>query len=290
MADEAKTTSARQRSVQTAIAELFAPRFPDLKKKLALANMDQTPIEFLERVSISSIYLAAGFLVLTAVLFSMQVPPISLLWLVPLAFVYFLALFYYLMLYPDAIVLKRARELDYEVVFAGRQIVIAVKSGMPLFDAIVGATSGYGEVSRELSKIADKVTLGIPLTQAIREEAQSNPSRYFVRILMQITNSLSSGADVGGSLEVVLDQISKEQMISLREYSQKLTPIVMFFMVFGIIVPSLGVVLATVVFSAISGGTLGITSSILAPVFLMIAIIQFLFLGMIETSRPKYII
>lgn len=290
MAIEAKTTSARQRSIQTTIAEIFAPGFPDLKKKLALANISQTPIEFLEKVSLSALYLSVAFLFLTAIIFIMQVPPLSLLWLVPLEVVYFLILFYYLMLYPDAVVLKRARELDYEVVFAGRQIVIAVKSGMPLFDAIVGATSGYGAVSKELSQIVDKVTLGIPLTQAIRDEAQQNPSRYFVRILMQIANSMSSGADVGSSLEVVLDQISKEQMISLKEYSQKLTPIVMFFMVFGIIVPSLGVVLATVVFSAISGGTLGLTSSILAPVFLMIAIIQFLFLGMIETSRPKYII
>jgi flagellar protein FlaJ len=290
MAAEEKIASARQRSIQTAIAEMFSPYFPDLKKKLALANMSQTPIEFLEKASLSSIYLAVAFLLLTGVIFLSQNPPVSLLWLVPLAVVYFLVLFYYFMLYPDAMVLKRAKELDYEVVFAGRQIVIAVKSGMPLFDAIVGATSGYGAVSKEFSKIADRVTLGVPLVQAIRDEAQQNPSRYFVRMLMQLSNSISSGADVGSSVEVVLDQISKEQVISLKEYSQKLTPIVMFFMVFGIIVPSLGVVLATVVFSAISGGTLGMTSSILAPVFVVIAIIQFLFLGLIETSRPKYII
>jgi pilus assembly protein TadC len=290
MAAEEKNPTARQRSIQTAMAEIFAPAFPDLKKKLALANMSKTPIEFLEQASISALYMSVAFLFLTAVAFTTQTPPVSLLWLVPLAAVYFLGFFYYLMLYPDAVVLRRAKELDYEVVFAGRQIVIAVKSGMPLFDAIVGATSGYGAVSRELSRIADRVTLGVPLVQAIRDEAQQNPSRYFVRMLMQIANSVSSGADVGSSVDVVLDQISKEQVISLKEYSQKLTPIVMFFMVFGIIVPSLGVVLATVVFSAISGGTLGITSAILAPVFIMIAIIQFLFLGLIESSRPKYII
>jgi pilus assembly protein TadC len=162
---------------------------------------------------------------------------------------------------------------------------------MPLFDAIVGATRGYGAVSKELSKIADKVVLGVPITQAIREETQNNPSKYFVRIMMQLANSLSSGADVGNAMEIVLEQISKEQMIALKEYSQKLTPIVMFFMVFGIIIPSLGVVLATVVFSAMSGGkTTGFGPNALIPVFFMIAIIQFLFLGMIESSRPKYII
>jgi pilus assembly protein TadC len=107
---------------------------------------------------------------------------------------------------------------------------------------------------------------------------------------MQIANALSSGADVGDSLESVLDQISKEQLISLKEYSQKLTPIVMFYMLFGIIVPSLGIVLATVVFSAVSGGSFGFSSGLLVIVFLLITLIQFLFLGFIEASRPKYLI
>ncbi|HID72989.1 TPA: hypothetical protein EYP38_03525, partial [Candidatus Micrarchaeota archaeon] len=201
-----------------------------------------------------------------------------------------LAVFGYFMLYPTAAIIKRRKELDYEIVFACRHIVIALQSGMPLFDTFVGASSGYGSVSREFVKIVDKVIVGVPTTQAIREVAHENPSPYFVRILMQIANSLASGADVGESLESVLNQISKEQMIQLKEYSQKLTPIVMFYMVFGIIVPSLGVVLATVVFSAISGGELGLTSVILVPTFFLIAIVQFLFLGVMESSRPRYLI
>jgi flagellar protein FlaJ len=285
----AKKSEPRKRGMMSTIAELLSPYFPDLKKKLALANIDQRPIDYMERVVFSTITLGLAFVVLTAIMF--WILSLEFIWLIPLAIIYLAIFFSYLMLYADAMVIKRKKELDYEIVFAGRQIMIALKSGMPLFDAIVGATRGYGTVSKEMTKIADKVVLGIPLTQAIREETQYNPSKYFVRVMMQIANSLSSGADVGSSLEVVLEQISKEQMIALKEYSQKLTPIVMFFMVFGIIVPSLGVVLVTVVFSAISGGlTTGMDSTILVPVFFMIAIVQFLFLGMIESSRPKYII
>jgi archaeal flagellar protein FlaJ len=201
-----------------------------------------------------------------------------------------LVIFGYLMLYPEAAILRRQKEMDYEIVFAGRHIVIALQSGMPLFDTFVGASNGYGAVSREFSKIVDQVVLGVPMTQAIREAVQYNPSKYFTRMLMQIANAVSSGADVGSSLESVLDQISKEQIIALKEYSQKLTPMVMFYMVFGIIVPSLGIVLATVIFSAISGGKFGFSSGILVIVFFLIAVIQFLFLGFIESSRPKYLI
>lgn len=285
------SNKSRKRGFVTTMAELISPNFPLLKKKLALASIDQKSTEFIERVFLSSVFLSFTFIVLSGILLAIQIPPISLFWLIPLALVYFLIFFYYFMFYPDAMIMKRRRELDYEVVFAGRQIVIALKSGMPLFDAIVGASSGYGPISRELRKIADKVVLGIPLTQAIREEAQYNPSKFFVRILMQIANSLSSGADVGSSLEIVLDQISKEQMISLKEYSQKLSPIVMFFMVFGIIVPTIGIALTTAIFSVMPGSvTQGLSATILVPVFFMIALIQFLFLGMIESSRPKYII
>ena len=198
-------------------------------------------------------------------------------------------IFSYLMLYPDAARIRREKELDYEIVFAGRHIVIALKSGMPLFDTFVGA-SGYGAVSTEFAKIVDRVVLGVPITHAIRDIVQYNPSKYFTRMMMQIANALSSGADVGDSLESVLDQISKEQLIALKEYSQKLTPIVMFYMVFGIIVPSLGIVLATVIFSAISGGTFGFSSAILVLALFVIGLVQFLFLGFIESSRPKYLI
>jgi pilus assembly protein TadC len=161
---------------------------------------------------------------------------------------------------------------------------------MPLFEAFVGASSGYGLVSKEIAKIVDKIVLGVPTGQAIREVTDQNPSPYFSRLMIQISNSVISGSDIGSSLESTLDQISKEQVIALKEYSQKLTPLVMFYMVFGIVVPSLGIVLATVVMSAVSGGVIGFSNSLLIGAFLLISLIQFLFLGFIESSRPKYLI
>src|SRR5512143_571322 len=287
----------KKRGPLTPFAELLAARFPELKKRLKIGDMNDNPVEFLEKVLYSTVLVSIGLIIVSYIFlydsivlnlrlntFMAALEIIGPIVVVPLV------IFAYLMLYPEAAILRRQKEMDYEIVFAGRHIVIALQSGMPLFDTFVGASSGYGAVSREFSKIVDQVVLGVPLTQAIREVVQYNPSKYFTRMLMQIANAVSSGADVGSSLESVLDQISKEQMISLKEYSQKLTPMVMFYMVFGIIVPSLGIVLATVIFSAISGGKFGFSSGILVIVFFLIAVIQFLFLGFIESSRPKYLI
>ena len=287
----------KTRGFFTSIAEVISARYPDLKKKLKLAEMPQTPVEFLERVVSSAMLISAGLIVVTyLVLFDAMVDNLSsdplmfiIMLIVPLVGIP-LFIFSYLMLYPEAARIRREKELDYEIVFAGRHIVIALKSGMPLFDTFVGTSTGYGAVSMEFAKIVDKIILGVPTTQAIREVVQYNPSKYFTRMLMQISNALSSGADVGDSLESVLDQISKEQLISLKEYSHKLTPIVMFYMVFGIIVPSLGVVLATVIVAAISGGSFGFSSGLLLIIFVLITLVQFLFLGFIESSRPKYLI
>ncbi|MDO8554286.1 MAG: type II secretion system F family protein [Candidatus Micrarchaeota archaeon] len=278
-----------QRNPFTSIAELLLPYFPDLRKKLFLADLTIAPPEFIGNVVTSTIFGSLALLLLTFIFFNQN--SIELIYLFVFLVIYPVILFFYLMLYPDALISKRQKELDYEVLFAGRHLVISLKSGAPLFDSLVGVSRGdYGPVSKEFAKIVEHVSLGVPLSQAVRESAQLNPSKYLVRLLVQMSSSISSGADVGDSIDAVLDQISKEQIIKLKSYGQQLTPIVMFFMIFGIILPSLGIVLSIVLFSVISGGKLGLTSGILVLVFALIAIIQFIFLGVIETSRPKYLL
>ena len=178
----------------TSFAEFLLPRSPDLKKKLTLADIKKSPLKFLEQVVASTFFLSIGLWIITAVFFvQYEVWPVY--FILPLILYPFIA-FKYLMFYPDAMITKRQKSIDYDIVFAGRHLVIALKSGMPLFDSMVGLRRGYGEVSKEFDKIVENVTLGTPLSQALREVAQFNPSRHFVRVLMQISNALSSGADV----------------------------------------------------------------------------------------------
>jgi hypothetical protein len=212
----AEAKESKKRTFLTSLAEVIGTRFPDLRKKLRLAGMDGTPTEFLEKVVYSTLLISGGLILLVyAYLYFLDVFGQALakdmsmfiaMIVAPLLGIP-LIIFPYLMLYPDAMKIRRQKELDYEIVFAGRHIVIALKSGMPLFDTFVGTSRGYGAVSKEFAKIVDKIVLGVPMTQSIREVVQYNPSKYFTRMLMQIANALSSGADVGDSLESVLDHI-----------------------------------------------------------------------------------
>lgn len=268
-------------------AESLLQYFPNLKKKLALAAMPDHPSAFLEKVVISTIYISLGFALLLAAVFNIFY--VSVFFSIA-AFPLILAVvFSYLMLYPEAKTIRRQREIDAELVFAGRHVLIALRAGMPLFDCLVGTSSGYGAVSEEFRKIIDKVNLGVPMGQAIREAGTSSPSRAFSRITMQLTNAISSGADVASSLEVVLNQVAREQAIALKAYGQKLNPLMMFFMIFGIVFPSLGIAFAIILLSLVSGGVLGITPVSLLYITLVIGLVQLIFLSIIESARPKYV-
>ena len=216
---------------------------------------------------------------------------ISLLYLVLIGPLFFVLFFWIWMMLPDAKMLNRARRIDEEVVFAGRHLVIALRGGITLFDALVSVSSDYGEVSKEFRKIVERISLGQSPTQAMREVVAQCPSQYFNRIMLQIVNSIVSGSDVANSLDAVLDQIATEQTIKLKEYGQRLNPLSMFFMLFGIVFPSLGVVFLTVILSFAGGTTATVLGEYLLPVmFAVLVAIQLIFLTTIESGRPRFLI
>ena len=270
------------------ISEWLMPYYPNMRKKLIMAGISKSQEDFLDGAVLSCLLMTIVLTVATAVFFSSM--NVEMFWIIPLFFVYLFITFQYFMLYPDVKITKRKKDIDYELVFAGRHLLIALKSGMPLFDSLVGVSRGYGAVSEEFNRIVEKVTLGVSMTQAIREVIQNCPSNDYNRIMLQIANSISSGSDVADSLEVVLNQVFREQVIALKAYGQKLNPLVMFYMIFGIIFPSLGLAFAVILFSLLGAGRFGITASLLLLVFVCIGVIQFLFLAMVESSRPKYVI
>lgn len=264
----------------------IASKFPSLKKQLIHAEMHYTPAGFIQFAMTSAFYISAVLLFLFwAVFRSYDWVFLALLALAPVA--YFLS-FLYCMQFPQVKARQRAKKIEQELVFAGRHMLIELQAGVPLFDAMVGVSRDYGPVSQEFNKIVEKVVLGVPLGAALHEVAENNPSQYFSRLLIQLSNSLASGSDVAVTLEASLDQISKEQVLELKAYGQKLNPIVMFFMIFGIIMPSLGVAFLIMMTSFLGGSSIAFTPTALFGILLCIGIVQFLFLSMVESTRPKF--
>jgi flagellar protein FlaJ len=275
-----------QRGPLRSFSEYVLPYFPTLRKQMVLADVKTSPEAFMDKVLMLTVVAAVVLSVLAAAIFNYA--SVDKIFAVPLFFVFLVGGFFYFMAYPTVMVIRRKKMIDYELVFAIRHLLIGLRAGMPLFDAMVGVSRGYGEVSKEFNKIVEKVTLGTPMSQAMREVAQSNPSSSFQRVMTQLANTIGSGADVADSLEVVLNQIFKEQVLELKAYGQKLNPLIMFYMIFGIIFPSLGLAFAIIVFSFIGSGRFEINAPVLLLFLVMVGVIQFMFLSMAETSRPRY--
>ena len=259
-------------------------RFTWLEKKMREADMTQNVDEFVEKALLKSAAMVISLLIFTYILFDIQ--GVNKLLMLPLLLAYIPFSLFLFMQEPKALASKRRRMIDKEILFAGRHIWIALKGGLPLFDSMVAISkSNYGEVSKEFNKIVEKVFVGVPLDTAMQDVIEDCPSPSFKRIILQIINSVRSGADVANSLEVVLEQISKEQVIDIKEYGQRLNPLVMFYLVMGIIFPSLGISIGILLLSFAGVSLSGTNVWALVPI---IAIIQYSFLTYIELSRPSY--
>ncbi len=244
--------------------------------------MKYTPVEFVRRAAFTSFYMTTMIIFLLGALFMKLDILLRVLYFVfPLLFV---GMFFYFMKLPEAKIIRREKDIDKEIVFAGRFLVVELESGVPLYNALVNVSKSYPTIGKAINEIIEDVDLGATIEEAIEEAIELTPSQDFRKLLWQIMNSLKTGADVSSSLGAVVDQITREQIIAVKEYGRKLNPLAMFYMMIAVIVPSLGVTMLIVLSSFLSF-EMGLSS--LMVLVLAIALIQFMFIAIIRSSRPS---
>jgi len=147
-----------------------------------------------------------------------------------------------LVAYPKVIVNRRIRDLERNLLFALRTILVQIRSGVPIFDAFVSiATGKYGQISDEFKIVIEKSRAGVPVVDTLEELAIRNPSLYFRRAIWQLLNAIKSGSDIGENLASIIDSLSKEQLVQIGRYKSILNPLAMMYMMIAVIIPSLGI-------------------------------------------------
>lgn len=198
----------------------------------------------------------------------------------------FFALFNKFVRYPMDKGKNTGKLIERDIIFATRDIVIGMRSGMPLFNAITLVSTGYGAASSEFAKIVERVQLGEPIEQAMDEVSSASDSRTFKRIMLQASVSIKSGADIISALEGVIDEVTQERVIELRRYGQRLNALAMFYMLFGVIFPSMGIAVAAILTTFISIITIDVSTLVFALVFIFF--LQIMFLNIMRGSRPTF--
>lgn len=262
--------------------EIFSKTKPSLKLNLYQASIPFMPREYAALTIFSSLFY---FALISSLTFFVGFVFGSTDFLFPLGtgLVFSAFVYAYLMNYPKAVATKRMRMLEKDLLSALQHMLIEVKSGVPLFNAIVGVSEGYGKTSEEFRVIAKEINAGTKETDALDEASQRNPSKYFRSVLWQISNALRSGSDVGGTLQSIVDNLAKEQTIAVRKYGQELNPYTMMYMLIAVILPTLGITFL-IIFSSFSGITMH--KNIFYILLLCLALFQFFYMGMIKTKRP----
>tara|TARA_Y100000034_G_C6891201_1_gene410010 strand:+ start:568 stop:1380 length:813 start_codon:yes stop_codon:yes gene_type:complete len=264
------------------IIKYIAHKFPHLKLYLEQAQIKKKPEEYIKNTIILTSIATFGILIaLIFILLKLEKNLFILFLIIPL---YFILLLFFLHT-PKVKAKKKLNDIDSEVVYAGRYVLVELSAGVPLFDALVNVSQAYPKIGGHIQEIIKKVEVGKPLDTAINEIIEVTPSANFRKMMWQIMNSLRTGADVSVALESIIEQISQEQIIEFKAYERKLNPLVMFYLMMAVIFPSLGITMMSLL-STFLGFQLGLGSLVGIAIFL--TFIQFMFLNSIRNSRPGF--
>ena len=260
--------------------------FPSLEMKLKHAEIKKSAELYLGNILtiaafFSSIMLAA-LIVLLVILFPM--PELyAFILIIPIAI--FLIILSYGLAYPQLIISRRVTDIEKNLLFALRHLLVEIKSGISLYDGLNSlSNANYGSLSEEFRKVTKMISMGVPENKALEEVMIKNPSTNFRRAMWQITNSMEAGYNVGNTIEELVKEFAAEQRTAIKMYGSQLNSMALFYMIFAIIIPSIGVCFL-IILSFFS--KLPINQGMLILLMIFVLLFQFTFIGIIKSKRPK---
>ena len=262
---------------------------PSLKQDLMQASMDIDYIDYIAAgiiVTFVLVGLMAGIsalIILIAIkkdLLTLKIEAILPMLILVVPAVYFL----YFLNFPKLQAVKRNKLMEEQVVFATREIMIKVGSGVPIFNALLDVANGdYGVVSDKFKLAIEEIESGVPQETALDHLARSVPSQSLRRAIDIMLNAIKSGSDVAGTLSLINDMLIKKQQSDMKSYAGELTPMSMAYMLMSVVIPSLGMSVFVILGSLAHFNTVAIIY-IIPPFLLMF---QIFFMGMVGNRRPS---
>ncbi|MBT3464097.1 type II secretion system F family protein [archaeon] len=184
---------------------------------------------------------------------------------------------------PNLIIKKRKRELESDLLYSARFLLLKMESGSPILNALIDVSNLHTKSSKYFKDIVADIYLGTPLEEAIDWSKKYSPSKSFAKVLEEIRNSLKTGSDIERSLKSTLDEMTKDHVIAIKEYGKKLSPVSMFYMIIGTILPSLGSAMIVVGLGFVN---LNITFTVFLFFLFILAVVQIFFIMFFKALKP----
>jgi len=194
------------------------------------------------------------------------------------------AVFY--LFYPKMMGKSIGTTIDRELIFAMRDMLIQISSGIPLFTVIENlGTSNYGYVSMEFKRVATSVKGGNSLLNELELMAIRTQSEYLKKISWQLVTAIRSGANLTSTLKSVVKVLVDYQFSISKSFNAELNFIILIFMLVSAVLPTIGTTVL-VIFSVF--GMFGISSEVLAAVVAVSFFVQAGIVAYVYTKRPNF--
>lgn len=208
----------------------------------------------------------------------------SLIFGLGLGFLLMVIFFFILLKYPKVLAGKKAEEVDKSLLFALKDLLLQVSSGVTLYNSFVNMSyAKYGLVSKEFRIAAQEINSGISMEKSLENMAKRTKSKYLTRSLWQLINSMKVGASLKDALQIVIADLSMEQRARIKDYARELNVWTLMYMLFSVAIPTLGVTML-VVLSGFAGFV--ITRGTFVLLIVITVFIQIAIIGFIKTRRP----
>lgn len=189
------------------------------------------------------------------------------------------------MIYPGIVLKKIAVKEGKDLLFALREIMMDVNSGVPLFAALKNvAEAEYGYISYDFKSVTEKIESGTSEREALRELAIKTESDHVKRAVWQMVNALESGAGMGGALSGIVQSVEEKTYRDIKDYTSNLNFLMLIYMFTAAVIPSLGVTFM-VLLSAF--GDFGVTIETVSMLVASSAIMQTILIGFMGSTRPE---
>jgi flagellar protein FlaJ len=268
--------------------------FPYLELELMQADIDLEPEEYTSIMIFNfvayfalfaglSSLLLRNFITAKQELLGISIPEFVLLSLT-IGLIGAFLVFIQMSMYPKIRIKKKVREIESNLIYALRTMLVQIKSGISLFDSLNMIAMGkYGQLSSEIKEAIDEINTGVSEKAALEKIATKNPSPYLRKVIWQIVNGMKAGADISAVLSESVASMTREQKIEIQRYGSDLRVLSLIYLMIGIIIPALGLTFLIVLGSF---PRIEITETTFWALLGFVIIAEFMYLGIIKSKRP----
>ncbi len=255
----------------------FVKRHPELKLKLKQANSRLSPFQYIYQTITMTAFVVAtfliiGFMVTKGNIFNMLIGFGVVISLTPFFYRFWLS-------YVDVQISKYSRELDADILFVSEYFLVSLESGLPLGNAIENISKLKRPGGTFFKRIYTEFKTGKSFEEALDEGARFSPSDTMKGLIKRLKDSMTIGVDLRIVLVNFIQDSSDKKLMEVKGFSKKLNPIVMMYLLLGIVLPSLGVT-----FFILAAAMLNMTPELLKWVLFGIFLLMFVFQYIAYTS------